>query len=309
MAGPRVSVVVPSWNAGDVLGACLESIARQEVRGGFETLVVDDGSNDGTAELLRGYEDRVRVISNLHNAGFSVANNQAAAEASGEVLIFLNSDTELLSPHVLDRMAEVVEREQSVALAGPMLVNPDGTLQPSCAAHPSVLRALIVGAGLHRLLPNAVLKRVAPEFWSHHEPLDTGWVMGAALAIRAEVFQGLGGFWPMMYAEEEDLAYRAQEQGLRVRFDNAAKVMHVGNHSNRKRWSSPDRAARVAAAELAFVRTHYSRPRGAAIRAITGLAYFARAILHTLLRRTEPAAVYRAMARVYAAPGAWQTRR
>jgi GT2 family glycosyltransferase len=162
-----------------------------------------------------------------------------------------------------------------------------------------VHRALIVGAGFHRLLPNALLERVAPEFWSHDHPIDTGWVMGAAVAVRAEVFHRLGGFWPIMYSEEEDLAFRAQEQGLRVRFENAVQVMHVGNHSNTQRWSSPVRAARIASAEISFIRAHYSRPRAAAIRAITAVAYAVRAIAHRALRRAEPAAVYHAMARVY----------
>lgn len=300
MGAPRVSVVIPSWNACDVLASCLDSLALQEVRGGFETIVVDNASSDGTAELLRERSDRVRVISNRENVGFSVANNQAARDARGSVLFFLNSDTELLSPEVLERLASSVEAD-GVAMAGPMLVNPDGSLQPSCAAHPSITRALIVGAGVHRWLPNAVLRRVAPEFWSHDHPLDTDWVKGAAVAVQADVFRQLGGFWPIMYSEEEDLAYRAQERGLRVRFDSSVRVMHVGNHSNRQRWVSAARAARIASAEISFLRAHYSRPRAAAIRAITGTAYGLRAIAHRVLRHEQAAAVYRAMTHVYAA--------
>jgi GT2 family glycosyltransferase len=300
MAEPRVSVIIPSWNARDVLARCLDSLATQEVRGGFETIVVDNASSDGTAEMLRGRRDPFRVISNDENVGFSVANNQAAREARGAVLFFLNSDTELLSPDVLEVLARALEAD-GVAMAGPMLVNPDGSLQPSCAAHPSISRALIVGAGVHRWLPNAVLGRVAPEFWSHDAPIDTGWVMGAAVAVRADVFRGLGGFWPIMYSEEQDLAHRAQERGMRVRFESSVRVMHVGNHSNRQRWPSAVRAARIASAEISFLRAHYSRRRAAAIRAITGTAYGLRAIAHRVLRHEQAAAVYRAMAHVYAA--------
>lgn len=267
---------------------------------GAEVIVVDNASTDGTAELLREHSDRVRVISNPENVGFSAGNNQAASEARGRVLFFLNSDTELLSPDVLERLAGSVEAD-GVAMAGPMLVNPDGSLQPSCAAHPSITRALIVGAGVHRWLPNAVLRRVAPEFWPHDHPLDTDWVKGAAVAVRADVFRQLGGFWPIMYSEEEDLAYRAQERGLRVRFENGVRVMHVGNHSNRQRWTTPVRAARSASAEISFLRAHYRAPRRSLIRLITGAAYGARAIVHAALGHREQSAVYRAMARVYAA--------
>jgi GT2 family glycosyltransferase len=124
--------------------------------------------------------------------------------------------------------------------------------------------------------------------------------MGAAIAIRAELFRELGGFWETMYAEEQDLAYRVQERGLRVRFERSASVMHIGNHSLAQQWSGAERATRVARAELAFLDAHYGRPRAAAIRAITGTAYAGRAIVLRLLGRRGRARVYGAMARVYA---------
>lgn len=293
-----MSVIVTAWNAAAVLDACLESLCGQRIDGGFETIVVDDASTDGTRDVLRGHVDHVRVIANERNLGFSESNNRAAREARGHVLLFLNSDTELLAPDVLERLAGAAE-QPDVAMAGPRLLNPDGTLQPSCAAHPGVGRALVVGAGLHRLLPDAALARVSPPHWSHDRSRDTGWVMGAALAIRADVFHELGGFWQTMYAEEEDLAYRAQQRGLRVRFESAACVMHVGNHSFAQRWSERERAARVAGAELQFLRAHYGRGRAAAIRALSGAAYAGRAVVLAALGRRGRAAIYRDMARMY----------
>jgi GT2 family glycosyltransferase len=298
----RGSVIIPSWNAGDVLGRCLDSLDRQEVAGGFETIVVDNGSTDGTGKLLSARGDRVRVISNDHNAGYSGANNQAALEARGGVLLLLNSDTELLAPDTLERLVEAAEAP-GVGLAGPLLVNPDGSVQPSCAAHPTVIRSLVVGAGLHRLLPDRIRARLAPEFWAHDRPIDTGWLLGAALAIRADVFRELGGLWATEYAEDEDLAYRAQRRGLRVRFDNSARIMHVGNHTLGKSRTDAQRAARVAEAELAFLRTHYSRSRAAAIRAIVGAAYAGRAAVHGVMGRSAEASLYRAMAGVYGSRG------
>src|SRR3954471_9889646 len=116
MGSPRISVIVTTWNAADVLGRCLDSVAAQEVRGGFETIVVDNASSDGTADLLRARASELRVISNRENIGFSLGNNQAAREAAGEVLLFLNSDTELLSADVAERMAADVE-DEGVGLA------------------------------------------------------------------------------------------------------------------------------------------------------------------------------------------------
>ena len=294
----RGTVIIPSWNTAPVLGPCLESLARQELPGGFETIVVDNGSNDGTDEVLRDHADRVRVLRNEENVGFSEGVNQAARVARGEILCVLNSDTELLAPDVLSLLADVAE-DPAVGLCGPKLLNPDGTLQPCCAAHPTVTRALVVGVGLHRILPERLRRRLAPEFWSHDRSIDTGWLLGAAMVIRAELFRELGGLWGTEYAEDEDLAYRVQQRGLAVRFVEPARVMHIGNYTLAQHRTDAQRAARVAEAELAFLRTHYSRPRAAAIRSLVWCAYSGRAVVHRLLGRRPRSAVFRSMARVY----------
>ncbi|HMJ95169.1 MAG TPA: glycosyltransferase family 2 protein [Thermoleophilaceae bacterium] len=292
-------MIIATWNAAGVLGSCLDSVERQRVRGGTETIVVDNASTDSTRELLLRYEGRIRVIANDVNARYAGANNQAAKVANGDVLFFLNSDTELRGTDVLERLAGAVE-DPGIGIAGPLLLNPDGSLQPSCGVHPSVLRAVTVGVGAHRLLSNSARAGIAPYYWSHDRPGDTDWVMGAAIAIRAELFRELGGFWENMYAEEQDLAYRTQERGLRVRFERSATVMHIGNHSLAQQWSDAERATRVAQAELAFLHAHYGRVHGGAIRAITGTAYAGRAIVLRLLGRRARARVYAAMAQVYA---------
>jgi GT2 family glycosyltransferase len=294
---PLVSVIIVTWNAGDVLGACLDSVAAQSVEGGFETIVVDSGSTDDTAELLRGRTD-VTTIAKDENVGFSRGNNEAARAARGEVLFFLNSDTVLLGADVLAVLARTA-REPGVGIAGPRLENPDGTLQPSCAGHPGLVRSGLVASGLHKLIPDRARARLVPDRWSHDHARDTGWLMGAAVAVRADLFAEAGGFWPTMYAEDQDLAFRMQRSGLRVRYEPSVRVMHIGNHSLSQRWDAAERAERVAAAELAFARAHLSRPRAAAVRAITLAGYAGRALAHGLRGDRERARVYRAMAGVY----------
>jgi GT2 family glycosyltransferase len=295
---PSVSVIVVSWNAGDVLGACLDSLERQRIEGGFETIVVDSGSTDGTAALLREREG-VTVISKEENVGFSAGNNEAAALAAGEVLFFLNSDTELLDPDTLATLARVA-REPGVGLVGPRLENPDGTLQPSCAGHLSVGRALLVASGLHLLLPDRARAGLAPDRWSHDAARDTDWLMGAAIAIRAELFREVGGFWPRLYVEDQELALRLQRRGLRVRYEPSVRVMHIGNHSNRRRFSDPERAAVIARAEVAFLDERYSGLRAGAIRAVLTAGHAVRSVVHRLLGRADRALTHRLMARAYA---------
>jgi GT2 family glycosyltransferase len=212
--------------------------------------------------------------------------------------LFLNSDTVLLGTDVLEILAHAAS-DPSVGLAGPRLENPDGSLQPSCAGHLGILRALVLASGIHLLLPDRVRASAAPHRWSHDAARDTDWLMGAAIAIRPEEFAAVRGFWPTLYAEDQDLAYRLQRRGLRVRYEPSARVMHIGNHSLVQRLSAADRAARVATAEVAFMSAHYSRPRAAAIRAILAAGHTARAAAHALLGHRDRARVYRAMAAAY----------
>ena len=293
----RGTVVIPTWNAGAVLRPCLESLRRQKLRGGFETIVVDNGSTDETADVLRDHADFVDVIRNSENVGYAGANNQAAKRARGSVLYLLNSDTELLGPDVLELLARAVE-DPRVGLAGPKLLNPDGTLQPSCAPYPGLAESLFVGSGLWRVLPDPARRRLTPQFWSHDRSADTAWLFGAALAIRTDLYREMGGLWSTEYAEDLEVAYRVRQHGLAVRFVEPARIEHIGNFTLAQHRSDAQRAARIAEADLAFLRAHYSPPRARLIQAMRLSAFAARAFVHRLLGAPR-AAEFASMARVY----------
>jgi GT2 family glycosyltransferase len=295
----RHSVVVISWNAGDVLGPCIDTILDQEVTDGLELIVVDNGSTDHTPELLERYAGRIHAMRNDSNRTFSEANNQGAAVASGEFLFLFNSDTELFEPDTFGKLAKVL-REPGVGLVGPRLLNPDRTLQPSCSAHPTVVRALVIALGLHRLLPDRARARLSPRGWSHSESRDVDWLLGAALGIRRELWEELGGFWSTVFAEEQDLARRVQGRGLAVRYVRDAPIVHIGNYSFGQRWSDPDRVARYAAGEVAFLREHYGRLRAITIRVIACAGLAARWLVVRALGDRERARVYASAARVFA---------
>jgi GT2 family glycosyltransferase len=296
----RHSVIIVTWNAAAVLDRCLASVARQTVGGGLETIVVDNASTDDTEAVLRRHAEAgaVRVIRNDENLGFSGGNNQGAEAATGEVLHFLNSDTELLQNDALQRLGEALSSE-GVGMVGPRLVQPDGALEPSCTAHPTVAASLVVAVGLHRVLPDRTLARVYPRAWSHDETRTMDWLVGAALSLRADLFRAVGGFWPIQYGEEADLARKVQDRGYTVRFVHDVAVMHVGNVSNQQRFSSPQRARRAARAEVIDLDRHVGGTRAAAIRAIVGAGHAGRAAVLALLAEPERAAVYRSMAGVY----------
>lgn len=298
-----ISIVIVNWNAADVLPACLRSIEAQSGIEIAEVIVVDNASSDASLDVVRKLADLVGyhldVIANADNRGFGAANNQGAKEATGDVLVLLNPDTELLGDDALATLARELD-SPGVGLAGPHLLNTDGTTQGSCAAFPSIHHSVVMATGLHRLLPVAMLRRVAPEEWSQDASTDTDWLRGACLAFRRSEYISRGGFSEatFMYGEDLEIAFETRAAGLVVRYCHESSVIHHDDHSANKRWNTPERMTKVGRGALKFLERHYSWPRRTTIRLIDLTGYAARWLVHAV-RRDERASTYRALTTTY----------
>lgn len=213
----------------------------------FEVLVVDNASHDGSVEGVASLgDDRIRLLVNETNVGFGRAANRGAAAATGEVLIFLNSDA-VLSPEACDALISELERYGWRAIVGPRLESPDGELQRSAGLRPAPLDLALRALGLHRLgrwlvgvsLVGRLIAAsgVAREYETAKRartPVDTSMVSGACLAIGQAAFREIGGFDErfFMYFEDADLCRRALAARMPVRFVPDAVVVHVGGGSS-----------------------------------------------------------------------------
>ena len=202
---PPVSVVIPAYNAEDMIGLCLEGLAAQShPQSEFETIVVDDGSTDGTAEVVGRYD--VRLI-RQENRGPAAARNRGASEARGEILLFTDADC------VPD--AGWVEAQTRVF---------DDTSVTACK-------------GVYRTEQRSLTARFAQvEFEERYELLGragkTDMVDTYCAGFRTEVFREFGGFdesFPVANNEDTDLAYRLSAQGHRLIFNPAAVVRHLAH--------------------------------------------------------------------------------
>lgn len=304
MTDRSVSIVIVSWNAAPVLRACLESIARQEGVSNLEVILVDNASPDDTVEVVESLKPSlpflVNVLANTTNVGYGAANNQGAALATGDTIVLLNPDTEFVGTTSLRDLCDVLG-DPTVGLVGPRLLYPDGRLQFSCQMLPSVTGSLLMACGVHRVLTDDFRRRYTPESWSHSFTTDTGWLRGACIAIPAEVFRLVRGFSlaTFMYGEDLELAYCVHQAGYRVVYAAEPTVIHHDDFSADQRWSSPERAKRVAYGELTFLQRHYSAPRRLLIRLVTFGAVAGRALILYPLNRPR-STIYAAIASVYA---------
>lgn len=235
-AGRRIAVVIPCHDSLRHVDACLRSLESQ---GGvdLEVVVVDNASTDGTATHIRAHHPRVSLLELPTNVGYGGAVNVGADTVPGTDVLALNVDTRL-PEGCLATLARTLARHPDTGVVAPRLKNPDGTLQLSLHRLPT----------LPRLLAEALLLDRAPTLGArlgyhlpasaHRRPSVIGWATGAALLVRREAWDGVGGFDPeyFFFVEEIDLQRRIAEQGWAVRFEPGADVMHEGG----KRPLSPD---------------------------------------------------------------------
>jgi N-acetylglucosaminyl-diphospho-decaprenol L-rhamnosyltransferase len=221
-----LGVAVVSYNTRDLLAACLQSLMTD---GDHEVTVVDNGSTDGTLELVRERFPMVRLEVDGTNRGYGAAANRAVALSRCSAVLVLNSDT-VVQPGSLELLAGYLSAHPAVGMVGPRLVNQDGSLQPSCFPFPGTVDALVSETGLHRLLRRGPgLRRLSLRTWSHDRARRVPWVSGAALAIRKSAFETVGGFDEQifMYGEEVDLARRLAAAGYETHFTPVATIMHI----------------------------------------------------------------------------------
>ncbi|MGB8511006.1 MAG: glycosyltransferase, partial [Pyrinomonadaceae bacterium] len=156
----ELSIIIVNWNGGDFLRRAVECVAAAPPRTSFDIIVIDNHSSDDSLERMRASTvvkqldaAQLRVVVNADNLGFSKANNQGFGLTDAPLLFLLNSDAEVRAG-AIDKLVETIRSEHETGACGPLLVNPDGTLQPSVFRNPpTAWETLLSGFRLHRLLP------------------------------------------------------------------------------------------------------------------------------------------------------------
>jgi len=229
----KLSIIIVSWNVKDELIECLKSARSFPPHCRSEVIVVDNASSDGTAEELETGFSEVKLIRNEQNMGFAAACNQGVAEAKGAYLFFLNPDTRLL-PETLDKLIDLMEQNPDIGIAGPKLLYPDGSIQPSVRRFPSMRGVLYRYTALKYLgLFKSHFNYWMAKDFDYNQQGEVGQLMGAALMVRSSVFESVQGFDErfFMYYEEVDLCYRIKKENYSVTYFPSSQIVHSGGKS------------------------------------------------------------------------------
>ena len=196
-------------------------------------IVVDAGSADGSAEVARQEFPAARLIAQPDNLGYTRGNNLGLRAATGRYLLILNPDTEVVGD-ALTRMLAYMDGHSQTGLLGPQLVSPDGSVQSTRRRFPTLLTAFFESTWLQPLAPRSLLNRYYALDLSDDAISEVDWVMGAALLVRREAYEQVGGFDEgfFMYSEEVDWCRRIKAAGWQVVYFPPARVIHHAGRSS-----------------------------------------------------------------------------
>lgn len=300
---PEVSIIIVSWNTRTLLGECLESVSRGTAASNVEIIVVDNGSTDGSQDLVRQRFLHAHLITNVSNVGFARAVNQGAAASGGRYLLLLNSDAQLM-PSTLPLLVDLAATHPRAAVVGPRVCHPDGSFQTSHARFPTLWQEALVLSGLGRLYCGAWYPSRGPDADPH--PLVVDYVSGACMLVRRDAWLEAGGLDEgyFMYAEEVDLCYAVRLKGWQVWYHPEARAIHVGGASSGQQPSHSE--AELYRSRVRFFRKHYGRRKAAVLKwqiyAFTGIKMCVHGVLRGLSggRFGRPVVRLRHLARVLA---------
>jgi GT2 family glycosyltransferase len=226
-----VSAIVVSHNSRRYLERCLAAVVPQVA----QTIVVDAASTDGSADLVAEAFRAVELRRLTENGGYGAALNDGARVATQPFLLLLNADTELRQS-CARRLVEALRGDDRVGVAGPRLLNEDGTTQQSVRGFPTPWRLATEYFFLRHLAPRSrALNAFYASGFAHDTQRGAEFLVGAALLVRRTAFDAVGGFDDtfFMYDEEVDLCFRLAQAGWPAVFVPGAECVHVGGASTR----------------------------------------------------------------------------
>jgi len=259
---PDCAVVLVCWNNKSYLEPCLRSLFESGMRHLFEVVVVDNGSTDGSQEMLRTRFPQVQLIQNDRNLGLGRASNQGIEATRAPCVLLLNNDT-VVNGESLDRLIDWMAATPDAGAAGGTLLNGDGSFQAAYGKFPTLPEEFLVAT------------RLGEMFWEGYPSHRTGegarkvdWLSSACLLLRRTALTqvGLLDEQYFIYGDETDLQYRLIKGGWSVYYLPHATTIHFGGRSL-DRWR---RRRMVYRGKMLFFKKNYDPLRHYALRAMLG---------------------------------------
>ncbi len=227
-----LSIIIVSWNVKDLLRECLTSILENRGDLQLEIFVVDNASSDGSVEMVKQeFGDKVVLVANSENLGFSKANNQAIKRSRGRYVLLLNPDMRVL-PNTLPDMVKFMDDHKEAGVAGCHLIDINNKTVPHVRKFPTILDQGSIVLKLPHIFSTILDKYLMKDFnYNGVEPVAVDSIRGSFFMIRREVIEKIGGLDEryFIWFEEVDYCHSVIKAGWKVIYNPLAKCIdHVG---------------------------------------------------------------------------------
>lgn len=214
----KISIIIVNYHSEYYLDKCIASVYAQSDPQKFEIIVVNNDTKTQLHEIAEKYA-KIKIYNYGTNSGFGKACNYGAKKASGDILLFLNPDTQFLDNYVDSILNKFAASKENIGVIGPRLITEEGVLQEWCAG-----KELTVW----RLIKNNFRIIESRAIWESKKEALADWVSGAALAIKRDIFEKIGGFDEkfFMYIEDMDLCFQAKKINQEVLYCPEFSILH-----------------------------------------------------------------------------------
>lgn len=223
----NLDIVVVNWNSGHHLNDCINSIQKNGKAFVAKTIIVDNGSTDGSENILKNIPN-VELIRTGKNLGFGKACNLGAQKSKSKYLLFLNPDAALFSDTLSKALSFMQDPiNAKVGICGVQLIDESGCVSRSCARLPTTFGLMAHAIGIDRLLPHLGHPMLE---WPHDRTRDVDHVIGAFFMMRRELFDSLNGFDEQffVYLEDLDFSCRSRQAGWKSAYLADVQAFHLG---------------------------------------------------------------------------------
>lgn len=234
---PDLSIIILNFNTVSLTRACLQTVFASSL-GNFrmEVIVCDNGSTDGSEDVIKREFPGVTFIQNGKNKGFAAGNNPGIRASKGRFVLLLNSDTEV-PKDALRTMVECIDEHPEAGAATPKILLPDGSMDPAChRGFPTPWVAFTYVSKLEKLFPKT---RLFGQYHQGYKDIHTihevDCITGAFFLVRREVIDTVGLLDEdyFMYGEDIDWCYRIRQKGWKIVFNPRVSIFHKKKQSGR----------------------------------------------------------------------------
>jgi GT2 family glycosyltransferase len=225
----KLTILILNYKTRGLLKQFLKGLKMYSPKVEHEVIVVDNASNDGSVELIMNNHPEVKLIQNEQNVGYAKGNNIGIKSAKGEYILLINTDVVITDKEAIEKLVAFMDANLDVGIVGPLLKNPDGSVQESAYRFYKLLTPLYRRTFLGKTkYGQKELSYSQMKDWDRASSRDVDWLMSSCILLRKKALDDTGLLDErfFLYVSEEDLARRMWKTGWRVHFFADVNLIH-----------------------------------------------------------------------------------